>query len=195
MDQSDRSNRDLDALRERLSRLSEASLRINESLDFDTVLQGVLDSARSLRGAHYGVMTLMNEGQGAEDILSSTTERAGGSKPRHENSRVYPARPPQSARSSLRQVRHQPEEQQRRVQRHRYEAANASYKANPSRRVGTSPQPRAGRRASRREARPPSGIDASCVNATRASAMGSSYAPPRKLLPSKSPPHSESSST
>ena len=28
------------ALRERLSRLSEASLRINESLDFDTVLQG-----------------------------------------------------------------------------------------------------------------------------------------------------------
>ena len=30
------------ALRERLSRLSEASLRINESLEFDTVLQEVL---------------------------------------------------------------------------------------------------------------------------------------------------------
>ena len=30
----------MEALRERLSRLSEASLRINESLDFETVLQG-----------------------------------------------------------------------------------------------------------------------------------------------------------
>ena len=30
------------------SQLSEASLRINESLDFDTVLQEILDSARSL---------------------------------------------------------------------------------------------------------------------------------------------------
>ena len=30
------------------SKLSEASLRINESLDFDTVLQEILDSARSL---------------------------------------------------------------------------------------------------------------------------------------------------
>ena len=39
------------ALRDRLSRLSEASLRINESLDLDTVLQGVLDSACSLSGA------------------------------------------------------------------------------------------------------------------------------------------------
>ena len=35
-------------LRERLSRLSGASRRIDESLEFDAVLQGVLDSARSL---------------------------------------------------------------------------------------------------------------------------------------------------
>ena len=33
------------ALRERLAMLSRASLRINESLDFDTVLQGALDDA------------------------------------------------------------------------------------------------------------------------------------------------------
>ena len=33
-------NQAMEALRERLSRLSEASLRINESLDFETVLQG-----------------------------------------------------------------------------------------------------------------------------------------------------------
>ena len=45
------------ALRDRLSRLSEASHRINESLDFDTVLTGVLDSACALTGAKYGVIT------------------------------------------------------------------------------------------------------------------------------------------
>ena len=43
--------------------LSRASLRINQSLDFDTVLQGALDSARALTGARYGVMTLL-EGAG-----------------------------------------------------------------------------------------------------------------------------------
>ena len=49
--------RENQALRQRLSRLSQASLRISESLDFDNVLQGVLDSARSLAGARYGVIT------------------------------------------------------------------------------------------------------------------------------------------
>ena len=39
---------------ERLTRLSQASLRINGSLDFDDVLQGVLHSARSLTVARYG---------------------------------------------------------------------------------------------------------------------------------------------
>ena len=44
MNQADELPRENAALRERLSRLSEASLRINESLDLDTVLQGILDS-------------------------------------------------------------------------------------------------------------------------------------------------------
>ncbi len=39
--------RENEALRDRLSRLSEASLRINESLDFDKVLLDELDSARA----------------------------------------------------------------------------------------------------------------------------------------------------
>ena len=56
--------RENEALRERLSRLSEASLRINESLDFETVLQGVLDSARSLTGSRYGVITLLDDAGG-----------------------------------------------------------------------------------------------------------------------------------
>ena len=59
------------ALRDRLSRLSQASLRINESLDFDTVLQRVLDSACSLTGARYGVITLLNESGQIQDFLYS----------------------------------------------------------------------------------------------------------------------------
>ena len=51
--------RENEVLRERLSRLSEASLRINESLDFDTVLQVVLENACSLTGACYGLITLL----------------------------------------------------------------------------------------------------------------------------------------
>ena len=60
MDQDEllRENR---ALRDRLSRLSEASLRINESLDFDTVLQEVLDSACALTEAQYGVLAPFDE--------------------------------------------------------------------------------------------------------------------------------------
>ena len=56
---------------DRLSRLSQASLRINESLDFDQVLQGVLDSARSLTSARYGVMTLLDDEGRVQDFLSS----------------------------------------------------------------------------------------------------------------------------
>ena len=68
------------ALRDRLSRLSRASLRINESLDFDAVLQSVLDSARSLTGARYGVLTLLDETGQADDFLSSgmTSQEAQG---------------------------------------------------------------------------------------------------------------------
>ena len=68
---ADQRDREIEALRERLSRLSAASLRINESLDFDTVLQGVLDSARSLTAARYGVMTLLDDAGRVEDFMSS----------------------------------------------------------------------------------------------------------------------------
>ena len=73
MVRSEEHDREFEALRERLSRLSEASLRINESLDFDTVLQGVLDSARSLTDARYGVMTLLDDAGRVQDFLSSGT--------------------------------------------------------------------------------------------------------------------------
>ena len=51
--------------------MSAASLRINESLEFDVVLQGVLDSARSLTAARYGVMTLLNDAGQIETFLAS----------------------------------------------------------------------------------------------------------------------------
>ena len=61
MDRKDDPEREVEALRERLTRLSEASLRINDSLDFDTVLQGVIDSACALTNASHGYMTVMDE--------------------------------------------------------------------------------------------------------------------------------------
>ena len=61
---------EVESLRERLSKLSEASLRINESLDFGTVLSQVVSNACDLTGARYGGMTLLQESGSYEDFLS-----------------------------------------------------------------------------------------------------------------------------
>ncbi len=71
MDQVDQRDKEIVELREHLFRLSEASLRINESLDFDSVLKGVLDAARSLTYARFGAITLFDAAGQAEDFLSS----------------------------------------------------------------------------------------------------------------------------
>ena len=71
MDQHDELKREIHALRQRLTRLSEASLHINESLEFDAVLQGVLGSARELTRARYGAIILLDDGARAENVLSS----------------------------------------------------------------------------------------------------------------------------
>ena len=73
MGRADELEQEVLALRERLSRLSEASLRINETLDFDSVLQGVLDSARALTKARYGVISTMDDGGGPGAVLTSGT--------------------------------------------------------------------------------------------------------------------------
>ena len=57
------------ALRDRLSRLSRASLRINESLDFEAALQGVLDGAHSVTGAAYAVIIALDDSGEVEDYL------------------------------------------------------------------------------------------------------------------------------
>ena len=66
-------NRDLEiqALRDRLSRLSQASLRINESLDLDSVLQGVIDSACALTHAQYGGISTIDEAGLPMDFVTS----------------------------------------------------------------------------------------------------------------------------
>ena len=86
MNSPDDLRRENRALRERLALLSQASLSINESLDFDTVLPGVLDSARSLTGARYGVIALHDEAGGlrvrrtraASPALQSQSSLASG---------------------------------------------------------------------------------------------------------------------
>ena len=63
--------RQIRALEERVSRLSNAVLRISSSLDLDTVLQEVVDSARALAGARYGVITTDDGAGNVQDFVTS----------------------------------------------------------------------------------------------------------------------------
>ena len=63
--------RENQALRERLTQLTEASVRINESLDFDLVLQRLIDSARALTGARYGVIVLLDDAGRLREFFGS----------------------------------------------------------------------------------------------------------------------------
>ncbi len=71
MTKSDERNPEAAALRDRLTKLSEASLRINESLEFDAVLKEAVDSARSLTNARYGMMALLDDAGQAQDCITS----------------------------------------------------------------------------------------------------------------------------
>ncbi len=63
--------RENEALRNRISRLSAAVLRITASLDLDTVLNEVVESARVLTGAQYAVITTLDEGGQVRDFVTS----------------------------------------------------------------------------------------------------------------------------
>ncbi|MDE2781888.1 MAG: response regulator [Gemmatimonadota bacterium] len=58
-------------LRERMARLSSASLRISESLDLESVLREVVDSARVLTGAGSSAITTVDQVEGIRDFISS----------------------------------------------------------------------------------------------------------------------------
>ncbi len=61
----------IEALEQRLSALSEAALRVNSSLDLDTVLQEVVDSARALTGARMGVIATVDAAGRTDGLVSS----------------------------------------------------------------------------------------------------------------------------
>ena len=58
-------------LLDRLTRLGEAGLRIHRGLELDEVLQRVLDAARTLTGARYGVLTTLDGDGKVEDFLAT----------------------------------------------------------------------------------------------------------------------------
>ena len=62
---------DIQALCERLTRLSAAVLCVNSSLDLDTVLHEILASTRDLVGARYGVVVTMDETGKPQDFVTS----------------------------------------------------------------------------------------------------------------------------
>ncbi len=67
----DELGKEVRVLRERLSRLSEASLRISESLDVDTVLREVVDSARALTGAGHAAIVTIDDSSEVQDFVTS----------------------------------------------------------------------------------------------------------------------------
>ena len=88
MNESDTPSPETEPPRDRLSRLSEASLRINESLDLDTVLQGVLASARDLTRSRYGVFILLDDAGGMREFFGSGMTPEQGRKLWAEPDRV-----------------------------------------------------------------------------------------------------------
>ena len=63
--------REVAALRERIVTLSAAILRISASLDLDTVLREVVDSARALTGARHGLIAAVNASGEPRDVVTS----------------------------------------------------------------------------------------------------------------------------
>ena len=71
MAKSDDLKRENDALRKRIAMLNAAILRINASLDLDTVLEEVVESARALTGARWGVIATVDEAGAPLDFVFS----------------------------------------------------------------------------------------------------------------------------
>ena len=63
--------REVEALRRRISVLSAASLRISASLELDTVLHEVVDSARTLTGSGYGLIITLDDAGQPQDFVSA----------------------------------------------------------------------------------------------------------------------------
>ena len=71
MGKANESRREIEVLRERISALSAAILRINGSLDLTTVLQEAVDSACALTAARYGIITTTDEAGEVREFVTS----------------------------------------------------------------------------------------------------------------------------
>ncbi|MYK87388.1 MAG: GAF domain-containing protein, partial [Acidobacteria bacterium] len=75
MNETDERGKEIARLRERMARLSSASLRISENLDLESVLREVVDSARVLTGAANAVITPADRVEQVRDFISSGLTR------------------------------------------------------------------------------------------------------------------------
>ena len=73
--------REVARLRERLALLDAATLRINESLDLEEAMQGLLDGARSLTGAAYAVATVLGARSEVQEVFASGGDGDRGRRP------------------------------------------------------------------------------------------------------------------
>ena len=71
MEPADGLKQEIETLRNRLSVLSETSVRITEDLDLDTVLQEVVNAARSLTGARISGLTALDDEGRLQDFITS----------------------------------------------------------------------------------------------------------------------------
>ena len=71
MSEPDQPRQETEALHERISRLSAAILRTSASLNVGTVLHEVVESARALTGARYGVITTIDAAGELQDFVTS----------------------------------------------------------------------------------------------------------------------------
>ncbi len=62
---------EIESLQTRLSKLSEASRLVSETLDLNTVLVGVIDNARYLTGARYGALLTYEQSGAIQDFITS----------------------------------------------------------------------------------------------------------------------------
>jgi len=67
----DELKRENEILRNRISKLTAASLRISASLDLDTVLTEVVESARALTGARWGAITTIDGSGSLDNVVTS----------------------------------------------------------------------------------------------------------------------------
>ena len=70
MNGPDELRRENAVLRERISALNAAILRISASLDLDTVLREVVDSARALTGARYGMIATVDDTGAIQEFIA-----------------------------------------------------------------------------------------------------------------------------